>query len=259
MKKITILALAAGGLLALAGSAQAKEIASLKVCGASGCNTVTDREALKNWEQDAAAGPQGTQAPGAQPFYTLELGFADGDGNIFHTERAYWLPASDMFKFKNTVDTTWWKSSPNQTSMYEKATAGLDAFTPKVSKVTVKGKAVADPNSYLKLLGSFPYVGFPKGKLHLFSIVLTPSGDNPFLALNGKTTLRYDAARRLLIRADGYFRIPQSVGKLVLQRASLTATTSGAGGGHTGLYAGLGVGGAAALAVLAVARRKRIH
>jgi predicted dithiol-disulfide oxidoreductase (DUF899 family) len=62
------------------------------------------------------------EAPGVSVFYK------DKDGNIFHTERAYWLPGSNVFKFKNNVDTTWWKSSPNQTSMYEKATAGLDAF-----------------------------------------------------------------------------------------------------------------------------------
>ena len=50
MKKFVVLALAAAGLLALAATAQAKEITTLKVCGASGCTTVNDREALRGWE-----------------------------------------------------------------------------------------------------------------------------------------------------------------------------------------------------------------
>ena len=262
MKKLTLLALAATAVLAVAGTAQAKEIASLKVCGASGCNTVTDRDQLKGWEGDGSAYPESVTAPGAQRFYTLELGFGEpgGNGNIIHTERAFWLPDGNLFRFKSTTDPSWWTTSARQTSMYQGAAAGLEAYTPKIAKVTVAGKRAADPNSYMRLFDKFPYVSLPKGKLHLISIVLTPDGVNPFMPYNGKTTLRYDAKRHLLVRADGYFRISPTLGKLVMSRSSLKAkaSTSGSGDGGTALYAGLGVGVLAALAVLVVARHKKM-
>jgi hypothetical protein len=259
MKKFAVLVLAAAGLLTWVATAQAKEINSLKVCGASGCNTVTDREALRGWEAGGDAYPEQVAAPGAQRFYTIELGFGDGEGNVIHTEQAFWLPDGKLTRFKNDVRDPWWKASATQASMYQKAAAGLEAFTPKVKKVTVKRKTVADPDSYMRLFDTLPYVSLPKGTMHLISIVYTPDGVNPFLAYNGKTTLRYDAKRRLLVRADGYVRVPNALGKLVMARKSLTKTSSsGAGDGGTALYAGVGVGVLAALAVLGIARHRKM-
>ncbi len=256
MKKFVVLALAAAGLLTLAAAAQAKEITTLKVCGASGCNTVNDRDALRGWEGAGDAYPDEVAAPGAQRFYTLELGFGDGEGNVIHTEQAFWLPDSKLMRFKNDVQAPWWKASATQSAMYGKAAAGLDAFTPKLKKVTVKRKTVADPSSYMRLFETFPHVSLPKGKLHLISIVFTPDGVNPFLAYNGKTTLRYDARRRLLLRGDGYVRIPRDLGKLVMTRSSLAKTEdSGSGGGGTALVCRARRGPSAAIAVLGIARQ----
>jgi hypothetical protein len=246
MKKIAVLGLAAAGLLALAGTAQAKEIVGFKICGASGCN-----ESAEHLVVDSSTTVAYSQ-PGA--YYRVELRFGDGQ-EIIHREQAYWVPSSGLMRFV-ADSSSWWK--PADRSGLAKAAAGLEPYTPRLARVTVKGKPAADPDSYMQLLGAFPHVALPKGKLHRISIVLKPSDDNPFLAVNGNTTLRFDPGRRLLLRDDGYVRIPGPLGKLVMRRASLRATT-GSGGGHTGLYAGLGVGGAAALAVLAVARRKRIH
>ena len=142
--------------------------------------------------------------------------------------------------------------------MYEKAAGGIDPFTSTLSKVTVKGKTAADPSSYLRLLGKFPYRSFPRGKLHLTSIRLTAATPNPWVS--GTVILRYDAKRHLLIRPDGYFRLSPTLGKLVMSRSSLKAKASdtGSGGGGTALYAGVGVGVLAALAVLGVARHKKM-
>ncbi len=259
MKKFVVLALAAAGLLVLAATAQAKEITTLKVCGASGCTTINDREELRGWEGGGDSYPQEVTTPGAQRFYTLELGFGDGEGNVIHTEQAFWLPDSKLTRFKNDVQSPWWKASANQASMYDKAAAGLEAYTPKVKKVTVNRKTVADPSSYMRLFETFPHVTLPKGKLHLISIVFTPDGVNPFLAYNGKTTLRYDAKRRLLLRGDGYVRIPRDLGKLVMTRASLAKTQdSGSGGGQTALVAGLGVSAIAAIAALGLAKLRKM-
>ncbi|MBA3717891.1 MAG: hypothetical protein H0W87_06665 [Actinobacteria bacterium] len=257
MKKIALLVLAGAGLLAFAGTAQAKEIVGLKICGASGCNASTDREQLKGWMLGGSSDPEQSTSVPAEPFYTAELSFGDPEGNVIHQETAYWLPGSNVMRFRGQTQDPWWKLDPSGISMFQQISAGIDAFTPELSGVKVKGKSVSDPTSYLRLFGEFPYRTFPKGKLHLITIALTASKPNPWVS--GTLRLRYEASRRLLIRPDGYVRLPAALGKLVMQRASLTASaTSGSGGGSTALYAGLGVGGAAALGALAVARRKRM-
>jgi hypothetical protein len=257
MKKLALLIAAAAAFLALAAVAQAKEIGSLKVCGANGCNTLTDAQQLKGWEPSGGVSSQAVAAP--QRYYSVELGFTDpeGSGNIIHHENAYWLPDNGLFRFKATTDTSWWEALPNQKAMYEQAGAGIEPFTPTLSKVTVKGKAAADPNSYLKLLGKFRYATLGKTKLHLVRIKLTSPSQNPWV--NGVVGLGYDAKQRLLIRPDGYFRLPAALGRLVMSRASLNSkASSGSGGGGTALYAGIGVGVLAAVAVLGVARHKKM-
>jgi hypothetical protein len=62
----------------------------------------------------------------------------------------------------------------------------------------------------------------------------------------------------VLIRQDGYVRLPRELARLVMHRASLRAETSSGSGGGTALYAGIGVGALAAVAVLAVARHKKM-
>jgi hypothetical protein len=72
--------------------------------------------------------------------------------------------------------------------------------------------------------------------------------------------LRYDPRRRLLVRPDGYHKLPAALGKLVMTRASLNSkASSGSGGGVDGaLLAGVGVGAIAAIGVLALAKLKKM-
>jgi len=261
MKKLALLAGTAVALLAFAGTAQAKEIASLKICGASGCATSTDKAALANWEPQTNVNPDSVSYTNPQRYYTIELGFGDSEGNVIHTEKAYWLSDAGLMKFVSQTQDPWWKLWPNQVVLYRKLSSGVDAFTPSLTRVTVAGKRVADPTSYLRLLGSFPRALYPQGKLHLTHIILRSPTTNPWV--DRVTGVSYDAKRRLLIRSDGQFRLPAALGKLVMKRASLAsyAGTGGArgGGSHAALYAGVGLGVLAAAGVLAVAGRKRIH
>jgi len=249
MKKLAVLTVALTGLLALAGAAQAKEIVGLKVCGATACKESSDHLAIDSSTATAMTSPA--------RYYEVELRFGDGEGQtIIHREQAYWLPDSGWLRFATDVNGSWWK--PADLSGLQTAAAGIEAFTPELSKVTVKGRVAADPSSYLRLLGKLPYRVLPRGKLHLVTIKLTAATPNPWVS--GTTVLRYDAKRHLLIRPNGYFRLPVTLGRLVMKRASLdTKASAGSGGGHTALYAGLGAGGLAALGVLGVARRKKMH
>jgi hypothetical protein len=246
MKKIALLAAAAAGLLALAATAQAKEIVGFKLCGSSGCTESSQHVGL-----DATTSAS-TTTPGR--FYELELRFGEG-GTIIHREQAYWLPDSGFMRFKTAGDGSWWK--PADLSGLRETATGVEAFVPTLDRVTVGGQSAADPSSYLALLGTFHWAFLPKAKLHLTRIVLRTSTPNPWV--DRVASMGYDAKRRLLVRSDGYYRIPAALGRRVMKRASLKAsTTSGSGGGSSALYAGLGVGVLAAVGVLAIARSKKM-
>jgi hypothetical protein len=256
MKTYALPALAAVLLLAFAGTAQAKEIGSLKVCGKTGCNTLNDPEQLRAWMEDDGSTSQ-TLAP-AQRYYTVDIGFTDGQGNTIHTSTASWLPDGALIRYEGDSSLQWWSVSAKQTALYKKIAGGIEAFTPELSKVTVKGRIASDPSSYLRLFGNFPYRAFPKAKLHLVSIKLTAATPNPWVS--STKILRYDPQRRLLIRPDGYYKLPAALGKLVMTRASLSSkASSGTGGGvDSALLAGLGVGGIAAIGVLGLAKLKKM-
>jgi hypothetical protein len=263
MRKMMLLALPAAA-LAFAGTAQAKEVASLKICGPSACKTTTDKEALRNFEQQMATGnPEAVNYTNPQRYYTIEIGFGDPEspGTVIHRESAYWLPDAAVQKFVSQTQDPWWKMAPSQISLYRDLSSGLEAFTPTLSRVSVAGKKVSDPNSYLRLLGTFPRTLYPRGKLHLTHIILRSDTTNPWV--DRFAGISYDAKRRLLLRSDGHFRLPAALGKLIMKRASLASyaggTSSTGGGSHTALYAGVGLGVFGAVGVLTLAGRKRIH
>src|SRR5436190_1646373 len=148
MTKITMVtaaALAAAAAAALAGAAQAKEIASLKICGASGCSTVTDRAALARFEPGGNTEPEEVFLTNPQGYYTMEIGFGDPNGNVVHTETAYWLPRKNLMRSRTQPLDPWWKLFPSQAALYRKLAGDVVPYTPTLSRVTVGGKSVSDP------------------------------------------------------------------------------------------------------------------
>src|SRR5262245_12656469 len=217
MKKLA-LPLAGVAVLVLAGTALAKEIGSLKVCGVGSCNTLTDRAQLKAW-LEGNGNPAGQSSVAPQRYYAIELGFTESDGKIIHRELAYWLPDSRLMRFKGQAADPWWQVSTPQTALYKKVAGSIDAFVPQLSRVTVRSKAAADPSSYLRLFGEFPSRAYPAKKLRWVPIRLTAPTPNPWV--RGTVVLRYNAKRRLLIRPDGVYKVPATLGKLMMKRSSL--------------------------------------
>ena len=124
-------------------------------------------------------------------------------------------------RFKSDVQAPWWKASANQAAMYDKAAAGIEAFTPQGQEGHRQWKTVADPSSYLRLFETFPYVALPKAKLHLISIGFTPDGVNPLRRRReDDAPLRREApAAASGPTATADYRA--ALGKLVMTRASL--------------------------------------
>jgi hypothetical protein len=260
MKRICLLALALVALGALPATAGAKEVTAVKVCGASGCNEVTGQSALKPFFEDNGGPPTETFNAPVGSYYSVEMSYADPEGNTVGSNLSYWLPAAALMhgSDQSSYD-PWWQLTAAQSTAMKGIAAGVDPFTPALSRVLVNGRAVADPNSYIRLFGNFPpsYRVAPK-KSRWIKISITPAHSNPWL--QRATRLRYQPGLRLLQRPDyGQVVLPKAVGNLLVKRASLAAVKSGSGGGHTALYAGVGVAGAAAIALLAAVRRKRMQ
>ena len=153
----------------MAAVAQAKEIVSLKVCGASGCNTLTDRAQLQGWEPNND--PTSQSGAPAQRYYKVESAFDEG-GTIIHREKAYWLPDIGLMRFQGHVTDSWWKG-PDPVWDVPEGRRGDRRVHAALSKVTVRGRTAADPNSYLRLFGNLRYRAFPRARLHPISIKLT--------------------------------------------------------------------------------------
>jgi hypothetical protein len=257
MRKFVVLAVAAAGLLALSAPAQAKEIISLKVCGASGCNRSTDQSVLKAWEGDGTD-PAQIWLTNPADYYKATIGFGD-QGKLIHSETAYWLPGRNLMRFQGQYGYPWWKLYPSQVKMLRSVADDLTPITPTLSRVKVGGKTVADPSSYLRLLGRFheAYVGLNASHKHRVRIVLHTPSANPWL--HSTLGLRYTPKKRLLVRPDGDYRVPKGMARRVMRRVSLAGSSPAAAqhGDSTALYAGIGAAGLVAALGLVLVRKAR--
>ncbi len=240
MRKLAPVLLAATAALALAGQAHGKGVLLRAVCGASGCNDVAGAASeIVEW-----AGSTKYTSPA--PYFVVRMRGGDG----------YWLPQSGWFALRYQLHECWYSDcwlrlSPETEALLRRESAGLEPFQPRLAKATIDGRAVADPAPLLALLRRLHWVSLPWTKMHPIRIVLWPAEPNPWIT--GPMTLGYDAKHEILIWADGYghFRFPRA------WWARLDRQVSALHGDRTGLYAGLGVAGVAAVAMLFMARRRR--
>jgi hypothetical protein len=240
------------GLCALAaGSASAKEVTGVRVCGASGCKALTD---LKSWTAESPAPALETFDAPVGDYYTVEMSFSY-DGQTAGTDVSYWLSGPGLMHGSNPSSyEPWWKPTDAQTAALRAASAGLQPFTPALSRVVVAGKAVADPNSYMRLYGKFLESSRVPPRAPWITIKIVPAHPNPWVQ---KGRLRYQPQTRLLRRQDAYqVVLPKAIGSLVVKGASLAP--HGSGGGHDAVYAGVGAGLAAAGLLAFVRRRRRM-
>jgi hypothetical protein len=89
--------LAATAVLGLPAAAAAKEVVALDVCGTDGCTRITDRAALRTFEEGselAAARPAGRQRS-----YLLRMRIRDGAGGSQPGWTSLWLPSARVIAF----------------------------------------------------------------------------------------------------------------------------------------------------------------
>jgi hypothetical protein len=120
MKRLT-LCLALVLPLALAGAAEAKEVVSAKVCGASDCRTTKDRDVLVALSE--GGGP--AQPPGAGSFYRVEL-TVRGDGELF-TFPVVIVPDAGLMRGGTEAEGyTWMAVSPKAVGEFRQIARGLE-------------------------------------------------------------------------------------------------------------------------------------
>lgn len=132
---LVLLAIAAAA-LGPAAAASAKEIASVKVCGADGCRDRTDLATMA-----VAEGGPPTGWPDAKtPFYRVKIAVKGENGETVPGWSFLWVPAAQKVKFE---DGTW--GNPPSTTMDElKAlTRGIDPLPASRLELPVPPKAAA--------------------------------------------------------------------------------------------------------------------
>jgi len=115
---LVLLAIAAAA-LGPAAAASAKEIASVKVCGADGCQDVTDQTSMAITD----GGPPTAWPDAKTPFYRVKIAVKGEDGETVPGWTFKWVPAAQKIQFE---DGTW--GNPPSTTMDElvKVTRGVD-------------------------------------------------------------------------------------------------------------------------------------
>jgi len=215
-----LFAAAGSAALALAGSAPAKEVSSVQVCGVYACNTITDRATLEQFVE--ASGSDGSYTGPAAPaeYYVVRVTVDAGEGQQAAWSD-YYVPGAHVRRGTNEQGHAQWRRTTKDERAFLDATAaGLAPFpAPDITRARVGRKPAADPDSYLSLyrLRVSPYA-YPKHpgwrRIRLTSAVPSPWTD-------GANVLRYLPKERLLDRDGEYVRLPRMLARAVQRAAAL--------------------------------------
>jgi hypothetical protein len=209
-------ALAALSALVVAGTAPAKEVSSIQLCGPQACNTVTDPETISRFESSTESSTvyAGPAAPGE--YYVLRVTVNLGDNSA--TWENYYIPSARKLRdFTGQGSGIWHRAPGAERAVLDSIAAGLQPYAvPEVTSATVGRKAAANPASYLNLyrLKATPnavarHSGWRRIRLHSAS---------PSPWTDGASILGYQPKDRLLDRDGQYVRLTKRLGR-ALQRA----------------------------------------
>lgn len=228
MRQTLVAALFAAAILAITGSAQAKAPPSgFELCGPNACTSISAFNDAEPLAIDLFYGGGGskelwTTLVPAAPYYTMHWSF---DPNQKHT--GYYVPLLNVFRYVGdaagpesmTGTVHWMKLGPIAQKAFERLTAKLTPFAaPAPTRVTVGGRPVQDPASYLRLWSvgkptlHWPEAGFIK-------IRATADAVSPWT--DAAADLRIARRGPYLVRDSSVYKIPAGLARLVRARASL--------------------------------------
>lgn len=249
MKKLMFVLVAA--LLLGAAPAQAKELLGAELCGPDGC--VTQRVA------GMLEGPNGpfsgelADAAKPGPWYRGYL-LAGDRGKVVGKLLFYYVPGGDEVVQPGRYGqvTAWTHPDPKLAAVVAALAKRIEPYaTPRLTSVTLNGRPVRDPQSYLRLwtLGH-EATGYPSGidsqQVVFYSDPASPWSDGNYVVAYAKSSL--------LLRDGKVVALPKDVAERVAAHASLAP-------GSTTPWTTIAVAGALAVAVivLAVALVRRLR
>jgi hypothetical protein len=231
MRRLVVFAAFATSVLIATAGARAKAPPSgFEVCGPQACTAISEFAeaeplAIGLWfGGDDGAAELSTPAATPAPFYALHWAFQQGD---VHT--GYYVPLLNVFRYVGdpgapTAQSNrlvhWIKLGQRTRTILERLTATLEPFpSPVLSHVTVAGKAVRDPQSYLRLwsVAGRPTHAWPRGGF--LRIKVTCNLSSPWT--DAAADLRISRRGAYMLRDSTVLRIPLRLARQVRARASV--------------------------------------
>ena len=200
-----IVAGAAIALLVFVPAAQAKEMVYTGACGATGCKSF--RPAIAG----SAHGLPGAVVPPLQSYYVLQTGYGDGH-KIFVRGAQYFIADAGTVIGKDVSGPSdGWAKLPDKTlAAVRRTTSGLQPFpAPMPARAYVGNERMSNARGFASLLGPLQQVAMPHTGESPIPIGLEWAKPNPWTTAGA--LLSYLPKARVVIRIDGYFRVPTSV------------------------------------------------
>jgi hypothetical protein len=219
--RVGIAVLLASAVLGWVGSAQAKQLSAFKVCGATGCSTVTDRATLTTLIRAIETQRQLTRVstPAPAPFLRLEY-WVKGDRGRGPTFVHYYLPSRGVAEVITGPGSWTWIRPDAISAVLQRTTKGTKAFrTPRISSVTLGGRTVEDPASYVRLFALNGKVDGFKGAPDWQSIVVKTGRPSPWST--SAAMLEYSRSTNVLWRGNEFVQVPAAIASRLEARASL--------------------------------------
>jgi hypothetical protein len=206
MKKALLIAAAALVVTAPAALAkESKEIDFVQVCGASGC------KAIKPVLRIGHEGLRAAVVPALQSYYVLRFGVGDGTTIVGRGE-LYFIPGAGLVAGQDSAGPIvgWSRLTARAAATARKVAQGLKPFAaPMPARAYVGMQRVSDAAPFAALLGPLERAAVPRSGESPVSIELRWARPNPWSSAGA--LLSYLPKARVVIRLDGFFRVPESV------------------------------------------------
>ena len=209
------------GALLWAPAAGAKDLAGFKVCGAKGCAPIGDRALLRSLFGGIQAQREAPRVstPRPAPFLRFEY-WVRGDRGRDPSFVQYYVPSRGVLEV-NTGPSSWtWIRSDATAALFQRVSRRATPFpVPKISAVTISGKAARDPASYVRLFSLQNQPGIFPDEPDWQRIVLRTRTPSPWST--NAATLEYSKSTNVLWRGNEFVQVPPAIAARLEARASL--------------------------------------
>jgi hypothetical protein len=221
--RCTGLALLAGAaLLLLSGAAQAKAPPDgIEICGPNACAHLGLADAEQFWVRSHDSG----RPVAAGPFYVFRWHWPGGAD-----ETAYLVPGGRAIRWRTTgahairpsrvmsPDVTWTGVQTSAIALVKQAAAGVQPYpAPTLTRVTVAGREVRAPQTYLRLLRGKPTWLWPATPW--LRVTLESAAPSPWT--DGVTTVQLARVGSYVSIDSWVYRVPKSVAQRARRGLSL--------------------------------------